>query len=87
MGMVKWCIERGEAKLHSARRGAVSFNTAIPAICMRGIIGRGECVFEAMDYALQYAFAVTSGGGFILGLPSIPVEKAQKKARESVEGT
>ena len=78
MSMENWCVER-EVKVHSARRGAVSFNTAIPAICTRGIIGRGEGVLEAVDYALQYAFAVTSGGGFTLGLPSIPVEKAQKE--------
>ena len=38
-------------------------------------------MFEAMDYALLYAFAVISGGGFILGLPSIPVEKAKKEGR------
>ena len=57
------------------------FNTAISAICIRGIIGRGECAFQAMFYTLQYAFAVTSRGGFILGLPSIPVEKAKKEGR------
>ena len=77
--MVKWCIERGAVKVHSARRGAVSLNTALPAICARGIMGRGECAFEAMVYALQYAFTMTSEGGFILGLPSIPVKKAQKE--------